>query len=164
MAHLGSLAAMWADPETMRFVGAGKPWTEPEVRERLERAIAMHERTGMAFWVVRLIDADGNPGEIIGQAGVVPVEAKGPEIELGYRLGRAHWGRGYATEAALACANYATDPMGPLRLDRLIAVAYPENIASRNVLTKAGFAELGESDRYYSVPCSLYELVRSPIG
>ncbi len=165
MDHLDALAELWSDPQTMQYVGAGNPWSREDVAQRLQRAIALHQQLGMAFWTVKLTETN----EIIGQAGVVPIEGKNPAprdwpIELGYRLGRAHWGHGYATEAARAVAAYTTDPAGPLKLSKLVAVAYPQNTASRRVLDKAGFTHLGETDRYYSVNCSLYELVRTHVG
>ena len=56
-----------------------------------------------------------------------------PEIEIGYRLARAHWGRGLATEAARAVRDYAFDT---LRLPRLIALIDPANTASIRVAEK----------------------------
>ena len=58
-----------------------------------------------------------------------------PEVEIGYRLARAWWGRGYATEAVLAARDYAFDTLG---LSRLIALIDPANAASIRVARKAG--------------------------
>ncbi len=157
MDHLDALAAMWSDADTMKHIGAGKPWSRDDVAHRLQRAITMHQQLGMAFWTVKLTETT----EIIGQAGVVPIEGKNPSppdwpIELGYRFARAHWGHGYATEAARAVAAYATDPAGPLNLTKIIAVAHPENTASDNVLIKTGFCRVGLSGRFYGVECMVY--------
>lgn len=152
MSDVDALAAYWSDPETMRYIGhSGAPWDRSTVELRIAQAIERQRISGMCFWVVRLRDT----GQIIGQGGTVPIANTGPEIELGYRIGRPHWGRGYATEIACASAAYAFES---LRLDRLIAVTYPENIGSRKVLIKAGFTELGLTDRYYDTTCMLYEL------
>lgn len=147
------LSAMWSDPETMRYIGAGDPWDEAKVRARIERAIDTFASTGCAFYTV----VERATGAVIGQGGLVPIAFDGAEIELGYRLGRAYWGKGYATEVARASARHGFDTLG---FDRLVAVAYPENLASRRVLGKAGFAEVGETDLYYGVRCVLYERVR----
>lgn len=152
-ADLDALAAMWADPDTMRFIGKGVPWTRDEVRQRLERAAAAHAATGMCFWTI--VRTDDN--QILGQGGVTAIAFNGPEVELGYRLGREHHGRGYATEAARLAAAHA---FGLLGLTRLVAVTYPENIASRRVLAKVGFRETGTSDLYYGVHAATYELLR----
>ena len=65
--------------------------------------------------------------------------------ELGYGLGRAYWGRGYATEAVEALLEHA----GLLRLRRLEAYSFLDNLASARVLEKAGFAHLGVVTRNY---------------
>jgi len=151
------LAAMWRDPKTMRYIGSGDVWSEDEVRARLERAIETHARTGMTFWTV----LDRATSAVVGQGGLVPISFNGDEIELGYRLGREHWGRGYASEIASGSVGYG---FGTLGLDRLVAVTYPENAASRRVLEKSGFVGLGMTDKYYGVPCMLYERVRGRAG
>jgi len=154
---VGPLAKMWNDPETMRFVGSGAPWSAEDVRQRVVRAIDTHARTGMAFWTA----IERGAGAVIGQGGLVPIAFDGDEIELGYRLGRAHWGNGYASEIAAASARYA---FGTLGLDRLVAVSYPDNAASRRVLEKTGFVELGPTDAYYGVTSVLYERARDGAG
>ncbi|MCC5824445.1 MAG: GNAT family N-acetyltransferase [Phycisphaerales bacterium] len=152
MADLDALAAMWADPETMRYIGKGVPWTRDEVTARIERGARAHAERGFCFWTV----VRNDDGAVLGQAGVTAIDFNGPEIELGYRLGREHWGRGYATEAARLAAAHAT---GPLGITKLVAVAYPENLASRRVLTKIGFHAAGLSDLYYGVTAMTYRLL-----
>ncbi len=151
MEHLDALCAMWSDAETMRYIGKGVPWTREEVSARIERAVKSHAERGMTFWTI-VRNADG---VVLGQGGVVPIEFDGPEIELGYRLGRAHWGRGYATEAAGLARDHA---FGALGVERLVAVTYPENLASRRVLAKVGFRETGESEKYYGVHAVTFEM------
>jgi RimJ/RimL family protein N-acetyltransferase len=150
---VGPLAAMWSDPETMRYIGAEEVWDAVKVRARVERAMETHARTRCAFYTI----VERASGAVIGQGGLVPITFNGDEIELGYRLGKAHWGKGYATEVARASAAHG---FGALGFDRLVAVTYPENLGSRRVLTKAGFAEVGETDLYYGVHCVLYERVK----
>jgi RimJ/RimL family protein N-acetyltransferase len=65
--------------------------------------------------------------------------------ELGYSLGRAYWGRGYATEAVGAMLDHAR----PLGLRRLEAFSFLDNPASARVLEKAGFTDLGVTTRNY---------------
>jgi RimJ/RimL family protein N-acetyltransferase len=75
-------------------------------------------------------------GEVIGFSGLKYV----PEIsdtELGYRFLPEFWGLGLATEAGRASINFARSD---LRLQRLVALVHPENVASAKVLTKLGFA------------------------
>jgi RimJ/RimL family protein N-acetyltransferase len=149
------LAGYWADPETMRYIGKeGTGWTREQVVERIERAIRFCAEHGMTFWTV----VENETGMVIGQGGLVPIEFNGPEIELGYRLGKPHWGKGYASEIAAASARYGFTSKG---LDRLVAVTYLENTASRRVLEKTGFIETGETHLYYGVHCLSYELTKA---
>ncbi|MSR60370.1 MAG: N-acetyltransferase [Planctomycetaceae bacterium] len=64
-----------------------------------------------------------------------PDVGRQPETEIGYRLARPHWGRGYATEAARALRDYG---FGTLSLARLIALIDPRNAASIRVAEKIG--------------------------
>lgn len=149
------LSVLWSDPETMKHIGkGGTPWTRAMVTQRIERAIRFCTQHGMTFWTV----IENDTGAVIGQGGLVPIAFNGPEIELGYRLGRAHWGKGYASEIAAASARYGFTTKD---LDRLVAVTYPQNAASRRVLEKTGFIETGETDLYYGVRCLGYELTKA---
>ena len=150
------LADMWGDPETMRYIGDGSGWTREKVDERIERAIKTHRDQGMTFWTV----IERANGLVVGQGGLVPIEFNGDEVELGYRLGKAYWGKGYASEIAHASAAHG---FGALGLGALVAVCYPENLASRRVLIKTGFVEDGESDVYYGVRTVVHRMVRDPM-
>ena len=83
------------------------------------------------------------------------------DVELGYWIARAHWGLGYATEAARAAVAIARDG---LRLERLVAGHFLDNPASGRVLEKAGFRATGITAPRFSVarrttaPCRLFEL------
>jgi RimJ/RimL family protein N-acetyltransferase len=150
MADLDRLAELWSDAETMRFISPDAPWTRQQVQERLERSVRICNERGIAFWTV----IEKSNSTIIGQGGLTPISFKGDEIELGYRLGRDFWGKGYATEIARASIDYGFET---LKFDRLVAVCYEGNLGSRRVLSKAGFRELGESDDYYGVRTILHE-------
>ena len=78
-------------------------------------------------------------GRVVGEAGLQFLEG-GPDVELGYTLSHAAWGRGYATEAARAVLRWA---FAGLRLERVVAVADPANAASLHVLDKLGMRRLG---------------------
>lgn len=157
-AHVDPLAELFSDPEVMKFIGIGKPWSRAQVEARIERGMDLNQAGLPYFWTVMLADS----GEVIGQAGLVPIHFDGAEIELGYRFGLKHWGQGYATEAArsaMECAFAATEA-GGLGFERLVAVSFPDNHPSRRVLSKLGFRELGMSDKYYGVESLLHERLR----
>jgi RimJ/RimL family protein N-acetyltransferase len=83
------------------------------------------------------------------------------EVEFGYWIARAHWGRGYATEAGRAVLAAARDS---LRVERLNAGHFLDNPASGRVLEKLGFRAIGRvalrhsAGRGEAVPCRLFEL------
>lgn len=63
------------------------------------------------------------------------------EIDLGYRFKKTAWGKGYATEAAVACIKYGFEK---LDLKRIVGRAVPENKASLSVLEKCGMQYIGD--------------------
>jgi [ribosomal protein S5]-alanine N-acetyltransferase len=126
-----AILAVYGDPEVMRHVGEGHAVDLAGAETMLAEYIEHQRRHGYSFWAV----VERASGALIGDAGLYSADA---EVELGYTLGRAWWGRGYATEAAQACLDAA---FGELGLRSVIAVADPANPASARVLEKLGFAE-----------------------
>ena len=94
---LESAHAYQSDPEVWRYIGDPSR-TLDDTRERLERYSGWEREHGYTLWAV----VERASGELVGDCGLIPLEGKGPEVELGYRFARAHWGIGYATEAAVA--------------------------------------------------------------
>ncbi len=88
-----------------------------------------------SFWAV----VERSSGALIGDAGLY--RTPGGEVELGYTLGAAWWGRGYATEAAGTWLQVAFERLG---VDEVVALAEPANVASLHVLTKLGMQRTGE--------------------
>jgi RimJ/RimL family protein N-acetyltransferase len=72
--------------------------------------------------------------------GAIGIENGTDERELGYWLGRGHWGRGLMSEAVAAIVDHA---FGALGVRRLFATTDPDNAASQRVLLKAGFRQIG---------------------
>jgi [ribosomal protein S5]-alanine N-acetyltransferase len=131
---LHALHAVYGDPAVTRWMPS---YTSIEqTRRALDKHVAAGRSGGPALWAV----VERSSGELIGDAGLAPVDGVGPEVELGYTLGRRWWGRGYATEAAGACLEEA---FGPLGLKRVVAVVRPENEASIHVLEKIGMRREG---------------------
>jgi [ribosomal protein S5]-alanine N-acetyltransferase len=136
-----AMHAVYSDPVVMEHVGDG-PVTEPaETEAMLGQYIAHQAQHGFSFWAV----VERASGALIGDAGLYLLEGGGPEVELGYTLGAAWWGRGYGTEAAGACLAAG---LGPLGLDEIVAVADPANAASVRVLEKLGMRLVGPRDAY----------------
>ena len=85
---------------------------------------------------------------------------RGPDIELGYTLARAVWGRGYATELGRALLEHAFTALGA---PRVVAQVEPENRASRHVLEKLGMTERGRRTAY-GRPHLLYAVERDDVS
>lgn len=143
---------IWGDPEVMRLVG--KPFAGIDAaRNALRRAMTAQEEHGVSVWPV--VEKSGR--EIVGCCGFHLYEG-GPALELVYHFKSAHWGRGYATEAARACLRYAFEQ---LKAPRVVATVLPDNEASRRVLEKIGFGYKGVV-QYEGVDEKFYEATRPP--
>lgn len=127
-------AILYGDTDVMRLIGGAVDIDE--THRRIEFYIALHEQTGTSFWAV----VERATGTIVGEAGLLPFDGRGPEIELGYAFGVPYWGRGYATEIGRALLAHA---FGALDQDTVVAVTKPVNAGSRHVLEKLGFVQQG---------------------
>lgn len=133
MDDLDPLAALYADPDVMRYVGAGSARTREETREKLKELIDAEARQGFGVWAT----IERQTGAFIGRCGLKAWDIEGQrELEVLYLLGRSYWGRGLATEAVIAIRDFAHQV---LRQRRLIALIHSANHASRRVAEKAGF-------------------------
>ena len=134
-ADVESVHPIYSDPEVMRYVATG-PLADITHTQRLVDDYSDHQFLhGYSFWAV----IEQSSGALIGDAGLYRTPAG--EVELGYTLGKAWWGRGYATEAAGAWLRVAFEELG---MDEVVALAEPANTASLHVLTKLGMRRSGE--------------------
>ncbi|MGH9594201.1 MAG: GNAT family N-acetyltransferase, partial [Bryobacteraceae bacterium] len=98
-------------------------------------------------------------GELAGFCGIQPL-AGTEEIEIGWWLAKAHWGHGIAIEAA---REVMRDAFGRVRLPRLVAIARPENAASRRIMEKLGMA-FEREHVHRGIPVVLYAISRPSAG
>ena len=119
------------DPAVKRYTPPAPTATAEVFDKVLEWRQALERDRTFSLWAVD----DKETSSFVGQCGLQPVERKGPEIELGYHFSPAVWGKGFATEAAVAVLRYAFDNA---LLDHVIAIVIPENVASVRVVEKAG--------------------------
>ena len=130
-------AALNADPEVMRFFP--KPLGRAESDAMVGRLEARWASDGFGFGVAER-RADG---AFLGMVGLARVQVALPgapdgAIEVGWRLARAHWGQGYATEAARAWLDWGFAELAP---EEIVAFAVPANRASRAVMLRLGMRE-----------------------
>jgi RimJ/RimL family protein N-acetyltransferase len=122
------------DPEVMRFVNGGKPVSRDVIREEtLPRFLRAYERfEGFGVWAA----IERSTGEFVGLFELYPRKDAGPnEVELGYRLRRSAWGKGYATEGSRALIRKGFTELG---VQRVVAETMAVNAGSRRVMEKAG--------------------------
>lgn len=133
-ADLDTLCDLNGDPEVMRFLTGGKPPSREEIKYRaLPRIIRDYERFG-GFGVWAAIEKPTR--EFAGWFEFRPPEDGDPgEVELGYRLRRSTWGKGYATEGSRALIRKGFTELG---VRRVRAETMAVNLASRRVMEKCG--------------------------
>jgi len=135
-----ALCRIMCDEATMR-TAYGRAFSAQEVRDWLNQHMKKYEAGGFGLWAVALRET----GEVIGQCGLMPQAWRERQIlELGYLFQRAHWHKGYATEAAMACKAYAFSALGA---DGVYAAVRDTNTASRRVAERIGMRVVDQDVR-----------------
>lgn len=122
------------DPDVMRFINGGKPTPRDMIQnETLPAFLEYYEHfAGYGFWAA----IEKSTGEFLGWFHLRPPEGGGhDEAELGYRLRKSAWGRGYGTEGSRALIRKGFTELG---VQRVFASTMAVNVASRRVMEKAG--------------------------
>jgi RimJ/RimL family protein N-acetyltransferase len=129
--HFDVLRAFDSDRDVMATLGGLR--SENETWENLRVGLEHWEREGFGTWIFR----DRSSEEVVGTATLRRVQIEGrDEVEVGYRVAAARWGRGIATEMAAALVGVARERLG---LDEIVAFTLPHNLGSRRVMEKTGF-------------------------
>ena len=125
-------AAMHADPEVMHDFPA--PLTRAESDAKLDRYQTAIDQLGFGRWAMQRRE----DGRFLGYVGMLPIADHyplAPGAEIGWRMVRAAWGFGYATEGARAAIR---DGFGRVGFDEIIAFTATSNARSRAVMTRLG--------------------------
>lgn len=130
------ILALNSDPDIVKYVHEPTLKTEDEARNILNDIILPQYENKLGRWAIHTKDSM----EFIGWCGL-KYRPDLDEIDLGYRLVKQAWGKGYATEAAQYCLDYG---FHPLLLTKITARAHVENIASGKVLEKIGMEFISE--------------------
>jgi RimJ/RimL family protein N-acetyltransferase len=144
-----AVAALYGDADVMRFIGLRGPMTREQTKDRLAFMVDHWRQHGFGMWALRLKEG----GEFVGRCGLRYMDNT-TEIELGYTLAKAYWGKGLATEASRAVVRHTFEV---LKLGRLVAIADPANTASVNVMKKLGMT-FERTGHFYGSDCVLYAL------
>jgi 3-dehydroquinate dehydratase/shikimate dehydrogenase len=137
---LEPFASINADPRVREY------FPGLQTREESDHSVSLvsgHiEKYGWGFWAASLVET----GEFIGFIGLEDVYFQAnfvPAVEIGWRLAYKHWGKGYATEGALACLRYG---FKTLKLDEIVSFTAVENTRSRRVMEKIGMHHDSKDD------------------
>jgi RimJ/RimL family protein N-acetyltransferase len=148
-ADLDALVPILGDAQTMSFYP--HPLTRDECESWIERNLDSYERDGFGLLVLE----DKATNEFLGNCGPVKRVVEGQEdVELGWHVKRSRWRQGIATEAALACRDYA---FGDFELERLISIILPANVPSQGVARKIGMSVEREAV-YKGFPSLIYSM------
>lgn len=126
-----SIAKLHGDPAVMRFIDVGEPVPADVVLRRDLGWILADYGEGIGYWIG--VERVGE--RTVGWFGLRPLAHSPLEVELGYRLDPEFWGRGLATEAAIALVEHAFDSAG---VQRVFATTMVANVGSWKVMEKAG--------------------------
>jgi ribosomal-protein-alanine N-acetyltransferase len=121
------------EPSWLKYIGDKAVRTVRDAQRYIEDGpVAMYARLGFGLYLVELKERS----ESLGVCGLIKRDTL-PDVDLGFALLSRFWGNGYAYESAAAVVSYAKRH---LRMDRIVAITTPTNVASGKLLLKLGFA------------------------
>ncbi|MBA2493342.1 MAG: GNAT family N-acetyltransferase [Acidobacteria bacterium] len=142
--------AMRSDEDIMRFIR--EPQGRKESFDWIKLVSAHWNTDKLGFCAV----IEKNANKFLGWCGIWRLKETG-EMEIGYAIDKAYWGKGFATEAAEKFMRYAFEQ---LNAEKLVAVARPENTASRRVMEKLGM-KFVKTGTFYSQTLVQYSISKS---
>ena len=150
-----ALYEVLGDAETMSYYP--HPFSREETEAWIRWNLESYAEHGHGLWGMAL----ESTGELIGDCGLTVQDVDADQfVEVGWHVRRDLWGRGYATEAGIACRDHAFESVG---VDRLVSIIRPENVPSCRVAEKLGLTVWKETvrgrgwlHRVYSITPELY--------
>lgn len=146
--HYDGLRALNTNPEVMRYI-TGRPETAEETTALIARVRAAWATLGYSWWAF----IENDSGRLIGSGCIQNIERNPANpLEIGWRLAPDAQGKGYATEAAQAMANFAFDT---LHTPQLVAVCHLQNTDSEKMMRRLGMTYRGV-ERWYNTDTTVY--------
>lgn len=144
-----SLTPILGCPKVMRYSMTGA-MDLPTISSTINGWIALYKSHEFGPWAVV------HQGQLIGYAGLDSRVIEGAEqVQITFRLAESHWGKGFATELAVAIRDYAFNNLG---LTALVAIVDPENIASIQTISKIGM-QFEKEVIYGGLSLHLYKII-----
>jgi len=132
--------ALNQDPRVHEFLPG--PMSMQQVERFMQVHNAMRRGTGMCYLAIEVVHS----GELAGFVGLkrhLDTLPCAPCTDIGWRLGAAHWGKGYASEGAAACLRHGFEELG---LDEIVSFTVPDNLRSRRVMERLGMRRDPDGD------------------
>ncbi|HEY4458440.1 MAG TPA: GNAT family N-acetyltransferase [Pseudonocardiaceae bacterium] len=147
------LLPVYADPGVTEYFE--DRFTEIEgVRHAVKQRLSRDVPPGMGTWLIQLDDT------IVGHAHLWTARHPAGIVEIGWTIGKAHWGKGIATEAARAVIEHGFRRLG---LPAIFAIVHQDNAASMRVAEKLGFIQVGEQE-HHNAPHRMLVLLPDQTG
>lgn len=144
---LEKLIELRSDDEVIKYLGGRRLQNPEAIAKRMRFYLDCYEKLG--FGMCAMIWKE--TGEMIGWSGLQPLEETG-ETEVGYGMIKEFWGKGIGYECARAWLEYGFEKVG---LERIVAVASPENKASWRIMEKCGMRR-EKTELHYGMECVFY--------
>ena len=143
---------MNSDTEVMKYVGDGTTRNRHQMVKEIDMLMSFYVRhPGLGIWATILKESK----TFVGASGLVFYDNTS-NIEVGYRMLKEHWNRGYATEAAHELLLYG---FSELKLKKIVSSAHVDNLASRRVMEKIGMKYVDDRVNYGCLQ-AYYEIYR----
>lgn len=149
---LGELIRLRSDEEVNKYLGGARKQNPENIEKRLRFYIECYEKYG--FGACAMIWKE--TGEMCGWSGLMPLEDTG-EIEVGYGLAKEFWRKGIGFECAKAWLEFGFEKAN---LERIVAIADPENTASWKIMEKLGM-RYEKTEVHYGMECVFYSISKN---
>lgn len=146
------LVEMRSPDAVNRYLGGIRMQNAEALARRMQSYIDCYEKFGFGFCAMELKAT----GELIGTSGLQPLEDTG-EIEVGYNMSEKYWRQGYGHECAIEWLTFGFETVG---LERIVAVAHPDNTGSWRIMEKCGMS-YQKIDTFYGMQCVYYAITSS---
>ncbi len=146
------LIELRSDDEVIKYLGGRRLQNPEAIAKRMHFYIDCYEKFGFGMSAMHWKAT----GEMIGWSGLQPLEDT-TEIEVGYGMIKEFWGRGIGFECASAWLQYGFEKAD---LERIVAVAAPENEGSRRIMEKCGM-RYEKTEMHYGTECVFYAISKS---
>ena len=148
---LDGLIEMRCMPEVNKYVGGAKMQNPEAIAKRMQFYFDCYEKYGFAMCAMIWKET----GEFFGWSGLQPLEDTG-EIEVGYGMKPEFWRKGVGYECAKAWLEYGFEKAN---LERIVAVAQPENTGSWRIMEKLGM-RYEKNEDHYGLNCKFYAITK----